>query len=69
MRSHNYSVGIFVFMVVSMAMFVGIMIGFYRMGSDSKVKTGEKVMFWMIGFGVLVSLVFAAMQLLDGFLF
>jgi len=68
MRSHGYSVGIFVFVMVSIAVFVGIMIGFYRKDRDVKVKTGEKFLFGMIGFGVLVAAGLAALQLLDGFL-
>ncbi len=69
MRSHSYSVGIFIFMMVAMALFLGIIIGFWRHESSESVKTGEKVMFLAIILGVFVSAVFAAIQLLDGFLF
>ncbi len=69
MRSHGYSVGIFAFMMIAIAVFVGIMIGFYRMDAKSEVKKGERVLFVMIGFGVLAAGAFAAIQLLDGFLF
>ncbi|MDQ6976407.1 MAG: hypothetical protein Q9M22_07580 [Mariprofundaceae bacterium] len=69
MRSHSYSVGIFIFMMVAMALFLGIIIGFWRHESSTKVKTGEKIMFLAIILGVFVSAIFAAIQLLDGFLF
>jgi len=69
MRSHSYSVGIFIFMMVAMALFLGIIIGFWRHESSEEVKTGEKVMFLAIILGVFVSAIFAAVQLLDGFLF
>ncbi|RMH50384.1 MAG: hypothetical protein D6682_06955 [Zetaproteobacteria bacterium] len=69
MRSHGYSVGIFVFMMVSIALFVGIMVGFYRMDRDSGVKRGEWVLFAMIAFGVVAAAIFAGVQLLGGFLF
>ena len=69
MRSHGYSVGIFAFMMVAIAVFVGIMVAFYRMDRTSKVRKGELGLFLMIGFGVLAASVFAAVQLLDGFLF
>jgi len=69
MRAHGYSVGIFAFMMLAIAVFVGIMIAFYRMGNNGGVKRGEKVLFVMMGLGVIASSVFAAVQLLDGFLF
>jgi len=69
MRAHGYSVGIFAFMMLSIAVFIGIMIAFYRMGDNGGVKKGEKVLFVMIGLGVIAASVFAAIQLLDGFLF
>ncbi len=73
MRSHSYSVGIFAFMMIAIAVFVGIMIAFYRMGNkegsaSGGVKRGEKVLFIMIGLGVVAASIFAALQLLDGFL-
>jgi len=69
MRSHSYSVGIFIFMMIAIAVFVGIIIGYLRTQKASELKTGEKVMFAMIILGVLGASVFAAVQLLDGFLF
>jgi len=68
MRSQSYSVGIFIFMIISMLVFVGVIVLFYQKTDMSSVKTGEKVLMGMIVFGVLVSAVFAAVQMLDGFL-
>ena len=69
MRSQSYSIGIFVFMIIAMAVFVGVIALFYKHTDMSKVKTGEKVLMGMIVLGVIVAAVFAAVQLLDGYLF
>jgi len=69
MRSHSYSVGIFIFMMIAIAVFVGIIIGYLRTQKASELKAGEKVLFAMIILGVLGASIFAAVQLLDGFLF
>ncbi|MDQ6968462.1 MAG: hypothetical protein Q9M14_07265 [Mariprofundaceae bacterium] len=69
MRSQNYSVGIFIFMMIAMLVFVGVIVLFYRTTDMSSVKTGEKVLMGLIVLGVIVSAIFAAVQLLDGFLF
>ncbi|MDX8402264.1 MAG: hypothetical protein R8K47_06490 [Mariprofundaceae bacterium] len=69
MRSHAYSVGIFIFMMIAMAVFVGIIIGYMRTHQASEMKPGEKAMFVAIVLGVVLAAVFAAVQLLDGFLF
>ncbi len=69
MRSHNYSVGIFVFMMIAIGVFVGIIVGYIKMGKVSELKRGEKVLFAMIILGVIGASIFAAVQLLDGFLF
>ncbi|MDQ6956822.1 MAG: hypothetical protein Q9M21_06460 [Mariprofundaceae bacterium] len=68
MRSQSYSVGIFAFMIISMVVFVGVIALFYKHTDMSSVKTGEKVLMAMIVFGVIVAAIFAAVQLLDGYL-
>jgi len=68
MRSQSYSVGIFVFMIVSMFVFVGVIALFYKHTDMTSVKTGEKVLMSMIVLGVIIAAVFAAVQLLDGYL-
>jgi len=68
MRSQSYSVGIFIFMMVSMLVFVGVIVLFYKNTDMSSVKTGEKVLMSIIVLGVVVAAIFAAVQLLDGYL-
>jgi len=69
MRSQTHSVGIFIFMIVSMLVFVGVIALFYKHTDMSSVKKGEKVLMGIIVLGVIVSAVFAGVQMLDGFLF
>ena len=69
MRSQSYSVGIFAFMIISMLVFVGVIVLFYKYTDTSEVKTGEKVLMGVIVMGVVVAAIFAAVQLLDGYLF
>jgi len=68
MRSQSYSVGIFIFMMISMVVFVGVIALFYKHTDMSTVKTGEKVLMAVIVLGVVVAAIFAAVQLLDGYL-
>jgi len=69
MRSHGYSVFIFVFLMIGIAVFLGIIAVYARTGQGAALKTGEKVLLIMIVLGVFASIAFAALQLLDGFLF
>jgi len=69
MRSHGYSVGIFVFMMIAIAVFLAIVFAFSRSNKGVGMKRGEKVLVGLIVFGVFVAIIFAALQLLDGFLF
>lgn len=69
MRSHGYSVAIFIFMMIAIAVFVGIIWAFISMTKGEKIKRGEYVLFAMIILGVIAASVFAAVQLLEGILF
>jgi len=69
MRSQNYSIGILVFLFISMGVFVGVIRLFYKHTDMSKVKTGEKVLMGLIVLGVVIAGIFAVVQLLDGYLF
>jgi len=69
MRSHGYSVAIFIFMMIAIAVFVGIIWSFLISTKGEKIKRGEKVLFAMIILGVIAASIFAAVQLLDGVLF
>lgn len=75
--SHQFSVGIFVFLMISILVFTIIVIKFMVSGSGSdaivgsnpkRLKTGEKVMFFCIFMGIAGAVVIAAMQLLQGYL-
>lgn len=77
--SQQFSVGIFVFLMISIVVFTIIVIKFMVSGSGSstivgskpakKLKTGEKIMFFWIFLGIAGAVVMAAMQLLQGYLF
>lgn len=69
MQSHTYSVGIFIFMMIAIVVFVGIVFAFLVRGRKEKMKRGEKVMLAFIILGVVVASWFAAIQLLEGYLF
>lgn len=69
MRSHGYSVAIFIFMMIAIAVFVGIIWAFMSMTKGEKIKRGEIVLFGMIILGVIAASLFAAVQLLEGVLF
>ena len=68
MSSQQFSVGVFYFMLVGIAVFSAI-IYFFLKSSGAKLKTGEKVMFGGIILGVIVAVVFAATQMVFDYLF
>jgi hypothetical protein len=75
--SQNFSVGIFFFLLFCIVVFTVIVIKFMSSGAKSedangqpkRLKTGEKVMFFWIFVGIVVAVIMAAMQLLQGYLF
>jgi len=70
MRGQEYSVGIFIFMLFGVAVFVAIIFKFMlRAKRDKNLKTGELVMFICIILGTVGAVVIGAMQLLQGQLF
>lgn len=70
MRSQQFSVGIFVFMLVTILVFA-IIVYFVAFGkfAPKSMRLGEKVMFGAIIFGIFAAVVFAAVQMLSGYLF
>lgn len=70
MRSQEFSIGIFIFMLIGVGVFLMIV---YQMATNIKgnerLKTGEKVMLVCIILGVISAVTFGAMQLLQGRLF
>ncbi len=70
MRSQQFSVGVFFFMLLGVLVFSGIIyaVAFGRHAPKS-MKPGEKVMFGAIILGTVLAVVFGGMQLLTGDLF
>jgi hypothetical protein len=70
MRSQQFSVGVFFFMLLGVLVFSGIIyaVAFGR-HAPKTMKTGEKVMFGAIILGTALAVVFGGMQLLTGDLF
>ncbi len=70
MRGQEYSVGIFIFMLVGVFVFITIIVQFIRMAHKAKtMRKGELILFVWIIVGTLVAVVFGGLQLLQGRLF
>ena len=70
MKSQEYSVGIFIFMVFGVVVFLGIILQFMWMAKKNKtMKKGEMVLFLWIILGTVGAAIFGGMQLLQGRLF
>ena len=68
LKSQEVSVGIFYFLVASIVVFT-VFVFMFMLKSKTKLKTGEKFLFAWILFGVVVSVIFGASQMLHGYLF
>ena len=70
MHSQRFGVGVFCLLMLGIALFAGIIIAVMNGSREQKVtRTGEKLMFGAIIFGVLAAVVFASLQMLSGVLF
>lgn len=71
MRSHEYSIGIFIFLVAGVLVFAAIIGRFvwFAHKEKSDIRIGEKLMFLWIILGTIVAVGFGALQLLHGQLF
>lgn len=69
MESQSFSIGIFIFLIIGIAVFTGFVLAYMRKGRGASLKTGEKYLFAWILFGIVVAIVFGAVQLLFGSLF
>lgn len=70
MRSQQFSEAVFAFLLVGIVVFsVIVVIFWFSKNRPSRVRFGEKVMFTAIVMGVLVAVVFGAMQMVGGILF
>jgi hypothetical protein len=69
MRSHEFSVAIFYFLIAAIFIFVVFIFLFMFKDKSSKLKKGEKWLFAWLLIGVAVAIAFGATQMLDGYLF
>ncbi len=70
MQSQQFSQGIFAFLLLGIVVFSGIVIALmFSKNRPGKMRTGEMMMFSAIILGIVVAIIFGAMQLLGGFLF
>lgn len=70
MRSQQFSVGVFIFMLIGVVVFSGIIYAVaFGKAAPKQMKTGEKVMFGAIIMGTVFAVIFGGLQLLSGQLF
>lgn len=69
MKSQEFSVGIFYFLIASIIVFTIFVFMFMLKGKSSSLKRGEKIMFVWILLGIVVAVGFGAAQMLHGYLF
>lgn len=67
LRSQRFSRGIFGFLLVSLLIFAFI-IYLYLPKDKKQLKTGEKVMFGAIIFGMILAVILGWIQLIEGYL-
>lgn len=70
MRSQEFSNWVFVFLVVGIVVFAGIVFAFLKnRKNDSQLRMGERLMFAAIILGLIAAVILGAMQMLGGYLF
>lgn len=70
MRSQQFSEGVFVFLLIGIVVFSGIVIALmFSRNRTVKVRMGERLMFAAIIVGIVVAVIFGALQMLGGYLF
>lgn len=70
MQSQRFGVGVFCLLMLGIVLFACIIIAVMHGSGGKKVtRTGEKLMFGAIIFGVVAAVVFASLQMLSGVLF
>jgi len=70
MRSQQYSEWIFVFLMIGILVFSGIIIALmFSKNRAQKMRLGERIMFGLIIFGVVLAVIIGAVQMLGGYLF
>jgi hypothetical protein len=70
MRSQQWGVGVFLFMLIGVLTFSGIIyvVAFGKFAPKT-MKPGEKLMFGAVILGTIVAVIFGGIQLLSGYLF
>jgi len=70
MRSQQFSTGVFFFMLLGVIVFSGIVfMVMFGNHAPKQMRLGEKVMFALIIVGIVVAVIFGALQMLGGNLF
>ena len=68
LRSQKYSVGIFIFLIISLILFAIIIWLYVPKKGKEGMKLGEKIMFGCIISGIFIAIAMGYLQLIDGFL-
>jgi len=66
MRSQEFSVGIFIFLIICILVFTVVVIKFMRSGKGKSLKLGEKIMFGWIFLGIVIAIIMAITQIFYG---
>lgn len=70
MRSQQFSEWIFVFLLVGIVVFSGIVIALmFNINRKENLRAGERWMLTAIVIGVIISILIGAVQMLGGYLF
>lgn len=66
--SQQFGIGVFFFMLLAIIFFASIAAGFMAGKNVKGLKRGEKWLFAWIFFGIVVAVIFGALQFLGGYL-
>jgi hypothetical protein len=70
MRSQQFSEWIFVFLMIGIGVFTAIVVSFmYSKNRSTEMRAGERFMFSVIIIGIIVAIILAVVQMLNGYLF
>jgi hypothetical protein len=69
MKSQEFSVGIFYFLIASIVIFTIFVFMYMTKDKTANLKKGEKILFIWILMGIVVAVGFGAAQMLHGYLF
>lgn len=69
LSSQEFSVSIFIFLMIAVAIFAGIIFLYMFKDTANRLKTGEKWLFAWLFIGVVVAVAFGAAQMVNGYLF